>query len=102
MNFEDYIKPELLVLIPVLYLVGVAIKKSNLNDRWIPIVLGAAGVVLAGLYIFATTDMSGWKDAVMAVFVALTQGILTAGASVYANQIYKQITKGGEEKNDNE
>lgn len=24
------------------------------------------------------------------------------GASVYANQIYKQITKGGEEKNDNE
>ena len=102
MNFEDYIKPELLVLIPVLYLVGVAIKKSNLNDRWIPIVLGAAGVVLAGLYIFATTDMSGVKDAVMAVFVALTQGILTAGASVYANQIYKQITKGGEEKNDNE
>lgn len=102
MNFEDYIKPELLVLIPVLYLVGVAIKKSNLNDHWIPIVLGAAGVVLAGLYIFATTDMSGGKDAVMAVFVALTQGILTAGASVYANQIYKQITKGGEEKNDNE
>ena len=102
MNFEDYIKPELLVLIPVLDLVGVAIKKSNLNDRWIPIVLGAAGVVLAGLYIFATTDMSGGKDAVMAVFVALTQGILTAGASVYANQIYKQITKGGEEKNDNE
>ena len=102
MNFEDYIKPEQLVLIPVLYLVGLAIKKSNLNDRWIPIVLGAAGVVLAGLYIFATTDMSGGKDAVMAVFVALTQGILTAGASVYANQIYKQITKGGEEKNDNE
>lgn len=102
MNFEDYIKPELLVLIPVLYLVGVAIKKSSMNDRWIPIVLGAAGVVLAGLYIFATTDMSGGKDAVMAVFVALTQGILTAGASVYANQIYKQITKGGEEKNDNE
>lgn len=102
MNFEDYIKPELLVLIPVLYLVGLAIKKSSMNDRWIPIVLGASGVVLAGLYIFATTDMSGGKDAVMAVFVALTQGILTAGASVYANQIYKQITKGGEEKNDNE
>ena len=102
MNFEDFVRPELLVLIPVLYLIGIAIKKSNLNDRWIPIVLGAAGVVLAGLYIFATTDMSSGKDAVMAVFVALTQGILTAGASVYANQIYKQITKGGEEKNDNE
>lgn len=102
MNFEDFVRPELLVLIPVLYLIGIAIKKSNLNDRWIPIVLGAAGVVLAGLYIFATTDMSGGKDAVMAIFVALTQGILTAGASVYANQIYKQLKKGGEEKNDNE
>nr|WP_276329550.1 phage holin family protein [Pseudoruminococcus massiliensis] len=28
------------------------------------------------------------------MFAAITQGILCAGASVYANQIYKQIKKG--------
>lgn len=29
MNFQEFIKPELLVLVPVLYLVGVAVKKSK-------------------------------------------------------------------------
>lgn len=97
MSFEEFIKPELLILIPVLYLVGMAVKKSALKDKYIPLILGAVAVVLAGLYVFATTDITGSKAAVMAVFVALTQGILAAGASVYANQIYKQIKKGNED-----
>lgn len=93
MDYTEYIKPELLILIPVLYLIGIAIKKSALADKFIPVVLGAVAVVLAGLYIFATTDISAGKDAAMAVFTALTQGILIAGASVYANQIFKQLTQ---------
>ena len=100
MNFENFIKPELLMLIPVLYLVGVAVKKSVVRDKAIPFVLGAVAVILAGLYVFATTDVSGAKAAVMAVFTAVTQGVLIAGTSVYANQIYKQIKK--EEGNKNE
>lgn len=100
MNFEDFIKPELLVLIPTLYLIGIAIKKSNLNDRFIPIALGATSTILAGLYVFATTDITSGKAAVMAIFTAITQGILTAGASVYANQIYKQIKKGNDENDE--
>lgn len=97
MNFEDFIKPELLVLIPVLYLVGMAVKKSAVKDKLIPFVLGAVAVIMAGLYVFATADISGAKAAVMAVFTAVTQGVLIAGASVYANQIYKQIKKGNDE-----
>ena len=58
MDYTEYIKPELLILIPVLYLIGIAIKKSALADKFIPVVLGAVAVVLAGLYIFATTDIS--------------------------------------------
>lgn len=100
MNFEDFVKPELLILIPVLYLVGTAVKKSALKDKYIPAILGAAAVILAGLYVFATTDISGGKDAIMGIFVAITQGILTAGASVYANQIYKQIKKGNDENDE--
>lgn len=99
MKFEDFIKPELLVLIPVLYLVGMAVKKSAVKDKLIPFILGAVAVILAGLYVFATTDISGAKAAVMAVFTAVTQGILIAGTSVYANQLYKQIKK---EDNKNE
>lgn len=95
MDYTEYIKPELLILIPVLYLIGVAIKKSALADKFIPVVLGAVAVVLAGLYIFATTtDISAGKDAAMAIFTALTQGILVAGASVYTNQVVKQLKNG--------
>lgn len=97
MNFEEFIKPELLVLIPVLYLVGAAIKKSAIRDKLIPAILGAVAVILAAMYVFATTDIGCAKDAVMAAFVAITQGILIAGASVYANQIVKQAKKGGTE-----
>ena len=99
MKFDDFIKPELLVLIPVLYLVGVAVKRSVVRDKAIPFILGAVAIVLAGLYVFATTDISGAKAAVMAVFTAVTQGILIAGTSVYANQLYKQFKK---EEHENE
>lgn len=91
---KEFIKPELLVLIPVLYIIGVGFKKSILlQDRFIPIFLGVISIFLSGLYIFATTNMSGAKEITMAIFTALTQGVLLAGASVYANQIYKQFKK---------
>lgn len=87
----NYIKPELLILAPVLYLLGAALKKAQaFADKYIPIALGAAGVLLAVVWVLATTDMTNYKDALQAVFVALTQGILAAGCSVYVNQIVKQ------------
>lgn len=92
--FKEFIKPELLVLIPVLYIIGVGFKKTSvLKDKLIPIALGTISILLTSLYIFATTDIAGAKDIVMAIFTALTQGVLLAGASVYANQIYKQLQK---------
>ena len=90
----SYIRPELLVLIPVLYLLGAGLKKARaFADKYIPLALGAAGVLLAVVWVLATTDMTGYKDALQAVFVALTQGILAAGCSVYVNQIAKQAKK---------
>ena len=93
MNFQDYINPELLILIPVLYLIGLAVKKSNLADKWIPLVLCAIGVVLSGLWTIGTAELSGGRDIVLAVFTAVVQGILVAGASVYVNQIVVQSKK---------
>lgn len=93
MNFEEYVKPELLILIPVLYLVGLAIKKSNVADKFIPLLLGVVGVLLSGLYLFATEDINGSQAVATAIFTAITQGILVAGASVYANELIKQAGK---------
>lgn len=91
---KEFIKPELLVLIPVLYIIGIGFKKTYLlKDKFIPVALGFVSILLTGLYIFATTDMTGVKEITMAIFTAITQGVLIAGTSVYANQIYKQLQK---------
>lgn len=86
----DYIYPELMILIPVLYLVGAALKKSNVfADKHIPLTLGVIGVLLSMLYfMLGNVECSG-----SSIFAAITQGVLCAGASTYANQIYKQLGK---------
>ena len=93
MNYQEFINPELLVLIPVLYFIGVAIKKSEIKDKLIPFILGAIGVLLSGIYIFATDEINGSQAVATAIFTAITQGVLVAAASVYVNQLIKQSQK---------
>ena len=92
MEFQEYIKPELLILIPVLYLIGIALKKSKFKDKFIPWVLGVFSIVLSGIWVFANADTSG--NVLTAIFTVITQGVLIAGASVYVNQLIKQTKKG--------
>ncbi len=93
MELKEFIKPELLILIPVLYVVGIGLKKSKLSDTLIPLVLGGIAIVLSAAWVIATSDISTIKDVAYALFVSVTQGILSAGASVYVNQLYVQSKK---------
>lgn len=93
MNYQDYIKTELLILIPVLYFIGIGLKKSKLPDKWIPMALGTFAVVLSTIWVFATAEISGSQEVAFAIFTAVTQGVLVAGASVYVNQLYIQAKK---------
>lgn len=90
---QEYIKPELLVLIPVLYLLGAAIKKSNVADKFIPWILGGISVALSTIWILANCVLGNASETLAAIFTAITQGILIAGASVYVNQLVKQARK---------
>ena len=93
MNYQDYIKTELLILIPVLYFLGIGLKKSKLPDKWIPLILGITAILLSAVWVIATTDIVGLKEIAAAIFTAITQGVLLAGSSVYANQLYLQSKK---------
>ena len=93
MNHQDYIKTELLILVPVLYFIGIGLKKSKFPDKWIPIMLGSISVILAALWVFSTSEIEGGKELAMAFFTSLTQGVLAAGTSVYANQLLVQAKK---------
>lgn len=99
-NFLDYIRPELLVLIPFCIVLGLILKSAEfIKDSLIPLILGGVAILLAICYIAGDSDtfgVTGW-------FTAVTQGILCAGAAVYGHQIVKQIVKGDndEEETDN-
>lgn len=85
---NEYVKTELLVLIPVLYAIGEFIKASKINDKFIPLIIGGIGIVLASIYVISADGFSG-----MTFFSGITQGILCAGCAVYGNQIFKQLGK---------
>lgn len=91
---KEYIKPELLILAVVLYFVGMGIKNTELiKDKYIPIILGIAGVLISGIYIVATSTINGYQEVLTVIFTSIVQGILVAGASVYINQVIKQSNK---------
>lgn len=82
----NYVTPELLVLVPVLYFIGAMLKQSErVPDKYIPSVLGAVGIVLSLVYVIGNTE-----PCLNAVFSGITQGILCAGCAVYMNQLIKQ------------
>lgn len=90
---KEFIKPELLVLVPVLYMFGSALKNSQISNKHIPWLLGVFSVILSVMFIFATSEVEGIKSTLVSIFSGITQGILCAGASVYVNQLVKQSGK---------
>ncbi|MCB7302493.1 phage holin family protein [Bariatricus massiliensis] len=90
----NYVKPELIVVAVVLYFVGMGLKQAQaVTDKFIPLILGGAGVALCAVYVIATTTLRSGPDIAMAVFTSIVQGILVAGLSTYTNQIIKQSGK---------
>mgnify|MGYP000897916122 FL=1 len=93
-TITSYIKPELLVLVPALYFIGTMLKSAqDVKDKYIPLILGACGIVLATAYVMASALPQAAASVIKALFTGITQGILCAGCSVYVNQLFKQHKK---------
>ena len=93
-EIKELIRPELLVLIPVLYFLELGLKKSEaFADRWIPLALGAAGIVLALAYLVAAQPVSTGQEIAMLLFAGVTQGILCAGCSLFAEKLITRSKK---------
>lgn len=51
----QYIKPELLIVAVILYFIGVWLKQAQtVNDKYIPLILGALGIALCAVWVLAT------------------------------------------------
>lgn len=93
-QITNYVKPELIVVAIALYFVGMALKQAQtVKDKYIPLILSGISIVICAMYVFATSTCNTPQDIVMAIFTAITQGILIAGLSTYVNQIVKQVNK---------
>ena len=90
MDILELIHGELFVLVPVLYALGMALKKSPLGDWLIPYLLCGAGIVLSFAYLVG----KGGQSLPMLFFSSVTQGVLCASCSVYVNNLFKQLQKG--------
>lgn len=85
----DYIRPEMLILIPALVVIGKIFSDADMvKNKYIPMLLGISGVVLSALYTISLYGLS-----LDGIFSGIVQGILCAGTAVYGNQIYKQLGK---------
>lgn len=80
-NIMNYITENALILIPALYVLGAILKSTQkIADKYIPILLLPVGIVLSMFLV--GFDVNG-----------VIQGILITGASVYVNQLVKQVNK---------
>lgn len=80
-NLMGYVMDNALILIPVLYVLGAILKGTEkVEDKYIPVVLLPVGIVLAMLIVGLNVN-------------GFIQGILVTGATVYTNQLVKQINK---------
>ena len=90
----NYINPELIILVPVLYVLGRMIKDSFvMPDTAIPAALGVVGVLLAVVWCMATVQPVGPWAVLLTLVTAVMQGVLCAGAAVYMDQLGKQNAK---------
>lgn len=90
---KEFVKPELLVLVPVMYLFGVMFAKSEIKNKYIPSLLGCISIVLCLMVVLSSASLDRWQDFMMAAFSGITQGVICAGVSVYFDQIVKQRKK---------
>ena len=89
MDYTQYVKAELLVLIPVLFILGTVLKKAEwIKDKYIPLILTGVSLAMSCLYVLGTEGIS-----TVSMFTAITQGVLCTGGAVLANQYVKQAAK---------
>lgn len=75
----------------ICYLIGTAVKATKLDNKWIPIIVGACGAILGVVGMYTMPEFPA-KD----VLSALAVGVISGLGSTGANQIAKQMSAKGE------
>lgn len=70
----------------VCYLIGLIVKASGLDNKWIPIICGISGMALGIISMFIMPDFPA-TDYVTAAAIGVVSGLASTGI----NQVFKQL-----------
>ena len=70
----------------ICYLIGMAVKASGLSNKWIPVIMGVAGLILGIVGMHLIPDYPA-TDYVTSAAVGIVSGLAATGV----NQIFKQM-----------
>ena len=77
----------------ICYLAAQAVKATNLDNKWLPVICGVLGGILGVVGLYWIPEYPA-QDIITAIAVGIMSGLAATGV----NQVYKQITKKKTEK----
>lgn len=83
MNFDVF---QYVAITVICYAVGLGLKASPLDDKWIPCIMGGLGAALGVVALFVVPDFPA-ADVLNAIAIGIVSGLAATGA----DQIYKQL-----------
>lgn len=81
MDFMNFITENMLIIIPLIYILGMVLKGTKkFPDEFIPVILLPVGII-------ASLSLGGFNAD------SAIQGVLCVGCATYCNQVFKQLTQ---------
>jgi uncharacterized protein YebE (UPF0316 family) len=75
----------------IVYIIGLAVKATNIDNKWIPVICGIVGGALGVVGMMYMPDFPA-TDYITAAAVGIVSGLAATGA----DQVVKQMKKEGE------
>ena len=89
-NLISFIPTNLAILVASIYVIGIFLKKSSLQDKYITVILMLFAITFA---VLLTIINYQYKVALDTIVNGILQGILCWGVSIGINQTAKQLKK---------
>ena len=88
----DFAMASVAAITVIAYVMGLLVKASGLNDKWIPILCGVTGGILGVVSLYVMPDFPA-GDVINALAVGIVSGLAATGA----DQVMKQMGKKGQD-----
>jgi protein-S-isoprenylcysteine O-methyltransferase Ste14 len=87
-NIMDFGIASVAAITVITYVIGMAVKNTKLDNKWIPVICGVVGAILGVVGLATNMPDFPATDYITAIAVGIVSGLAATGV----NQITKQLT----------